>query len=386
MKKFYLSILFVLLILFSSGCSGTEVQNSTSSVPPSPDEISKLNEESTPASTNEDTLHEQSETETSEVPPKIPASDTETENIKLPDAIFNENDGIYIMKIGNTEVSKSLFAYYISKAHDSLVGDGKEVIEQKAVFDIKCFEASNILAQKYGVEMSDEYRAQNVTSVIKDTIEMYSAEGSVPYTEALSSFHMTDSVFRLLSENTVLQSFIYDECFSPESGAAHASDEKILEYAHSSCTRVKHIFISTTDLDEEQKAEAKRNAEEILSMHKEGTPFEELIEIYSEDVMMNIDTGYYFTRSSSIVPELKERSFELDIDAVSDIVESAYGYHIIKRYPIDDSQILSNSAPKSDITREICKKAFQDELFAIADSLTPEYYENYSAVLAELFS
>ena len=127
----------------------------------------------------------------------------------------------------------------------------------------------------------------------------------------------------------MLTYLIYDERFSPESGAEYASDQNILSYDHENYVHVKHILISTADLDDSGKAAAKRKAEEILELIKNGEEFEKLIVEYS-DTPTDAENGLYIADGTT-VPELSERSFEMPLGAVSDIVECPNGYHIIKK-------------------------------------------------------
>lgn len=91
---------------------------------------------------------------------------------------------------------------------------------------------------------------------------------------------------------------------------------------------VKHILIQgSTD---EEKAEAKKKAEEVLAKAKNGEDFDKLIAEYNEDPGAT-DEGYTFANDGTMVQEFADASFALSIDEISDLVETDYGYHIIKR-------------------------------------------------------
>lgn len=103
----------------------------------------------------------------------------------------------------------------------------------------------------------------------------------------------------------------------------------------------KHILIknddgssagTTEDGQEAAPAEDKRaKAEEILGRINNGEDFDALMNEFNEDTG-ETEAGYTFTAGEMAAP-FEKAAFALKIGEVSDIVESQYGYHIIKRIP-----------------------------------------------------
>ena len=100
--------------------------------------------------------------------------------------------------------------------------------------------------------------------------------------------------------------------------------------------RAKHILFSVSDeytgtaYDEQKKAEIKKKAEEVLSQIKAGANFDELMNKYTEDPGTATNPeGYTFSRGD-MVKEFEDTSFSMKVGEVSQIVETQYGYHIIK--------------------------------------------------------
>ncbi len=304
------------------------------------------------------------------------------ETVSLPELIYDEKDTVFVMQVGGTDISVAAFSYYFNKARKAYPFSSSEMWEKTALYEIKCDVATELLALIHSVQMSEEYKKEFVDGVILDTMSTYNGTDSVSYPEALAIFNMTDLFFRQLQENSVLQTLIYNECFSPESGEEYASEENILSHIHEDYIRIKHILVSTADLDETEKAAAKKKAEEILAFARQGESFEELIVLYSDD-SMDPYVGYYITHDDTVV-ELEERGFEMPEGTVSDLVESPYGYHIIKKYPLDDEYVLSSGKIRASAEKKLCEKAFYDALYETAEALGVVYYDNYSAVLAEL--
>ncbi len=70
-------------------------------------------------------------------------------------------------------------------------------------------------------------------------------------------------------------------------------------------------------------------ARSVLSQVKKGTDFIELMHKYNED-LGETDAGYTFQKGE-MVEEFEKAAFKLNINEISDVVKTDYGYHIIKR-------------------------------------------------------
>jgi peptidyl-prolyl cis-trans isomerase SurA len=93
---------------------------------------------------------------------------------------------------------------------------------------------------------------------------------------------------------------------------------------------VAHIFLERKISDAE-KREAKRIAELLLDSIKQGVDFSDLAKRNSSDSMSAIqggDLGY--AKKGTFVKEFEETVFGLKEGEVSNIVETQFGYHIIK--------------------------------------------------------
>ncbi len=80
------------------------------------------------------------------------------------------------------------------------------------------------------------------------------------------------------------------------------------------------------------KAEARKLAEEILAKARAGTEFAKLAEQYSDDPGTKTNLGNLgkFTKDK-MVPEFAGPAFALRDGEISDVVETPFGFHVIKR-------------------------------------------------------
>ncbi|MGX4601528.1 peptidylprolyl isomerase [Faecalimicrobium sp. JNUCC 81] len=121
------------------------------------------------------------------------------------------------------------------------------------------------------------------------------------------------------------------------------SDEDIKKYYednkkefYEDKVRASHILISTVDennkpLSEAKKAEAKKKAEDILKKAKSGEEFANLAKEYSDDKGSGTKGGDLdFFEKGAMVPEFEAAAWGLKVGEISELVETQFGYHIIK--------------------------------------------------------
>lgn len=95
----------------------------------------------------------------------------------------------------------------------------------------------------------------------------------------------------------------------------------------------KHILVA---FEGRTKAEAKKIIDDVYKKAKAGSDFDSLIEKYGEDPGMEAyPEGYTFTKGE-MVKEFENATLALKDNQISPIIETSYGYHIIKRIPLGE--------------------------------------------------
>jgi peptidyl-prolyl cis-trans isomerase C len=125
--------------------------------------------------------------------------------------------------------------------------------------------------------------------------------------------------------------------------------------------RASHILIkfgaadSGTDPNE-AKAKARAKTEGLLKQIKEGADFAELAKAHSvcPSAPGGGDLGF-FPRGKT-TPPFEKVAFELEVGRVSDIVETEYGYHIIKVTDHKDASVVSFEQAKQDIIDQLTQE------------------------------
>ena len=94
--------------------------------------------------------------------------------------------------------------------------------------------------------------------------------------------------------------------------------------------RASHILIRPDGFDEASRKKARAQAEDVLKQAQAGADFAELARKHSGDGSAPQGGDLGFFTKSSMVPAFSSAAFALKPGEISDIVETQFGYHIIK--------------------------------------------------------
>ncbi len=131
-----------------------------------------------------------------------------------------------------------------------------------------------------------------------------------------------------------------------------------------------HILIKFPDgADAKAKAETKQKAETVLTEVK-ATPdqFSQLAKKYSNDPGSAANGGDLgFFAKGMMVPEFEQKTFSMKKDEISGLVETQYGYHIIKL--IDSKQTKMTDQEKAEAKTRMAQKKLQELLSTEAQKM-----------------
>jgi len=130
--------------------------------------------------------------------------------------------------------------------------------------------------------------------------------------------------------------------------------------------RASHILIKpdTTDPNTDPnkaKAIAKAKAQDLLKQIKDGADFAELAKANSDCPSAAKGGDLNFFSRGRMIPAFEKTAFELKIGQVSDIVETQFGYHVIKVTDHKDASVTQFEQAKDDIL-QILKQTKKAEL------------------------
>lgn len=256
----------------------------------------------------------------------------------------------------------------------SLGASMPEAAEQQAIYARVVMQKFNELGLKLSYNEQKEMASVRRNSIANTTKDAYLNQ--------IAQFGFSDQTYQNFMYISQCYQALNDYYFG-ENGVNTPSDEDIQKYYEDNYITAKHILITTVDpASGETKRtdeEAKKEAQSILDRINAGEDFDTLMNQYSEDTgLSNNPNGYTFTEGQ-MVTEFYDGAKALAEDEVSELVKSSYGYHIIKRVKLDDSQ-LDNF--KSDIVSAI--SGSMDELLKQwIDEAQVETTDLYSSITYE---
>ena len=88
------------------------------------------------------------------------------------------------------------------------------------------------------------------------------------------------------------------------------------------------------------KEDAHKLAEDYLEQIRDGVDFGYLAQQYSEDPQKGDGGLIGVVERGKMVPEFDEVVFDLKINEISDVVETGFGFHIIRRLPLEERKLI----------------------------------------------
>lgn len=134
--------------------------------------------------------------------------------------------------------------------------------------------------------------------------------------------------------------------------------------------KASHILIRVSDrTDEKEKGRAMEKIKDLLGRAKSGEDFGKLAKEFSEgpSAPKGGDLGY-FSKGMMVIP-FEKAAFSLKAGEISDIVETQFGYHIIKLFDIRKGKLQSFEEAKEKITAFLKIKKRQEKLFKWIEEL-----------------
>ncbi len=204
-------------------------------------------------------------------------------------------------------------------------------------------------------------------------------------------------------ESQIKNQLLRDKIFAKVTKNINVSDEEVKKYYDDNKEtlftvpeqiKVSHILIKFTvpegqQLTDEIKNQAKAKIEDIQNQLKNGARFEELAKKYSEDTVSGPQGGDIgFISKGQTIAEFENVAFALQVGQVSDIVQTSYGFHLIKVTDKKESYIKSFEEVKETIKSYLINtkqmKAWEDFVYNLIKQAKIVYTTDLKGKLTDL--
>lgn len=269
-----------------------------------------------------------------------------------------------VARINDVDVSKEEY----KKTEDFLYATGYVEKDEKNSDEINNDILSFIIdnevayqeAQKENIKVKDSDVNEKVEQ-LKETLET-----NTFYKEKLESAGITEDFLKeqVKKDLTVAkykENFIKDIKVTDKEMEAYYNNHK--EQFNVEEVKASQILISTLDEDnkevsKDQKEKLKEKAQSILDKVNNNEDFASLAKKYSDDKNSGKyggDLGYFAKNEKNI--EFTKEVFKLDTNQVSKLIETSYGYHIVK---VTDKTTVTKSLEdsKDDIKTKILNEKY----------------------------
>lgn len=193
------------------------------------------------------------------------------------------------------------------------------------------------------LELTDDDKA-NIKSIKNNLIKQYG--GDTGYKKFLKSQDINESFIDMLCKSMICSEKLADIAVSENPITDEERSEEFNRLSEEGNYKAKHILILSVNPDnmqplpQDEQDEAKSTAQQILARVQNGEDFDALMNEYSQDpgLAQNPD-GYVFS-DGQMDENFENCTKGLAIGEIG-FTESAYGYHIIKRLPLEQSDLES---------------------------------------------
>lgn len=289
--------------------------------------------------------------------------------LSLPTGTWAKDDtSTNVAEVNGTIISKSEFDQEMNNVRERLARSGQPVNEER-LSSFKDNVLDSLISRELLLQESTKKGIAVEEKTVTERIDELKSRfpGDAEFKDALEKMHLSEEALKTqIRKDLAINRLIDSEVISKVS----ISDEEIKAFydgnprAFTQPEQVKasHILIAVDkDADEAARADAKKKIEELHARLEKGEDFATLAKEFSKcpSSEKGGDLGYF--KRGQMVKPFEDAAFAMKSGGLSDVVETEYGYHIIKvtdktaesLIPLDDikerlSQHLKNEKVKKE--------------------------------------
>ncbi len=171
--------------------------------------------------------------------------------------------------------------------------------------------------------------------------------GKLAFYKFLWDNRTSEEAYDKIAEIDKLYKLVYNSLYA-EGKSRDLTDkdkEDIKKNYETEYTKIRQIMLVTVDTETKKEisptlTEQKRLlANSIRNELNENSDFDEYIKKYSDDATNDEPPYYIYFKSGQLLKILEDTASQLEVNQISGVVKSEYGFHIIRRDPLDDGYL-----------------------------------------------
>lgn len=278
--------------------------------------------------------------------------------------------------VNGSKLTQSVLDREIFRLTQQFLRMGKTVSDSQ-LMDIKKDALENIINHELFYQESQKEGVKVEETDISNQIDMIKKRfpSDAVFKEEMKKLNLTES--ELISEikrGLIVQKFINNRfgqkiTVSSEEMKGYY-DKNPLLFKQPEQMKASHILIKVDpQADESTKLKARKKMEEIKNKLKGGEDFAELAKEYSQcpSSAQGGDLNYF--RKGQMVKPFEEAAYSLKTGTVSDIVETQFGYHLIKATDKRPENTISYEEARGRIEQFLKQGKLQKEIKEYASKL-----------------
>ena len=253
------------------------------------------------------------------------------------------------------------------------------------------------LLGKHARENNIEVREEEIDEQINKIIENYPSESD--FEKDLAGKNIGRDFLKSEIQNQILRTKIFDLItndisISLEEIENYYNENKEILFKVPESIKVSHILArfsseDGTEISDKDRKEALDKINYIKEQLDEGELFEEIANEYSDDENSAENGGDlgYISRGQTI-EEFENAAFLLDAGEVSEVIETVYGFHIIKATDYKEEYVKDfeevKDAIESFLDNETKMKSWENFVFSLIEAADIEYYIDMESTFSNI--
>ncbi|MFP4453523.1 MAG: peptidylprolyl isomerase [Desulfobacterales bacterium] len=255
-------------------------------------------------------------------------------------------------------------------------GSGAKIGDQQLSY-IRQVILDNLIEQQLLYQASKDEGIKIDAAAVDEEMDKIKSqfESEDEFQNQISGMNYTvDLLEKEIERNLAIRELI-DEKFASELSVSDSEVEAFYnenqdEFEVPERVRARHILIKS---DDENKDEAREKIKEVQGKLEDGEDFSELAGQYSDDPSGESGGDLGFFSRGQMVKNFEEAAFELEPGEVSDIVETRFGYHLIKLEERKDKGVKPLEEVRGDIRENLEQEKVMQKLEPYMESLKKKY-------------